>query len=134
MPKVDRTAYETVQTLERRGARLATGVRQVVTRHGLDGHVEVIGRPSCLVYATRDAQQQPSQAFRALFMQELIRNGVLGPSFIVCYSHGDDDIDKTVEAVDRACSVYAAALSDGVERHLVGGPTRLPFRRFHRDI
>ena len=42
-------------------------------------------------------------------MQELIRGGVLAPSFVVSYSHSDDDIDLTVEAVDCAAEVYARA-------------------------
>jgi glutamate-1-semialdehyde 2,1-aminomutase len=82
-----------------------------------------------LIYTTADADGQASQWFRALFMQEMLRGGVIGPSFIVSYSHGDGDIDRTITAFDATCEVYARALEDGVERFLVGGPTKNVYRR-----
>ncbi len=62
-------------------------------------------------------------------MQEMLRGGVIGPSFIVSYSHSDDDIDRTVDAFDGACEIYSRALEDGVERWLIGGPTKNVYRR-----
>ena len=64
-------------------------------------------------------------------MQELIRFGVLAPSFVVSYSHTDDDIDHTLEAVDHAAEVYARALEDGVDSFLVGRPVKPVFRAFN---
>ncbi len=111
------------------GERLQRECRQVIDRHGLRGHVDVEGKPCCLIYTTADAQGRPSQWFRALFMQEMLRGGVIGPSFIVSYSHSDDDIDRTVDAFDGACEIYSRALEDGVERWLIGGPTKNVYRR-----
>jgi glutamate-1-semialdehyde 2,1-aminomutase len=118
-----------IEHLYRSGERLAAGLRQCARRHGLEGVVEVVGRPCCLLYVTRGPDGQPSQEFRALFLQETIRRGVLAPSFVVSYSHTDADIDRTIEAVDGALATYARALADGVERHLVGRPTRVVFQR-----
>jgi glutamate-1-semialdehyde 2,1-aminomutase len=56
---------------------------------------------------------------------------VLGPSFVVSYAHTDADIDRTVEAIDGSLAVYARALAEGVERHLVGPPSRPVFRRYN---
>ena len=47
----------------------------------------------------RDPAGQPSQPYRTLFLQELVRRGVLGPSFVVSYSHSDDDIDRPEDLV-----------------------------------
>ena len=55
------------------------------------------------------------------------------PSLVVNYSHGNDDITRTIEAVDAALAVYARALDDGVERHLVGRPSQIVYRRFNHD-
>jgi glutamate-1-semialdehyde 2,1-aminomutase len=64
-------------------------------------------------------------------MQELIRNGVLAPSFVVSFSHGDDDIDRTVAAIDAALAVYRKALDDGgVEGYLQGPPVKPVFRAY----
>ena len=47
--------------------------------------------------------------FRSLFMQELIRRGAIGPSFVVSFSHSDADIDRTAEQF--------TALSSSIARH-----------------
>lgn len=120
-----------IETLHEQGERLRTGVEEVVADHGLEGYVTVSGRPCNLVFATNDRDREPSQHYRALFMQELIRRGVLAPSFVVSYSHGDEEIDRTVEAVDGALEVYAQALEDGVEEHLEGPPTQHVFRKYN---
>ena len=118
-----------VAHLHRQGARLAEGVRQVSARHGTAAHVGTVGRACNLFFTTRDPGGQPSQPFRTLFLQEMIARGVLAPSFVVSYSHTDDDIDRTIEAVDGACAVYARALADGVDKHLIGRPSRTVFDR-----
>jgi glutamate-1-semialdehyde 2,1-aminomutase len=118
-----------VEHLHRQGTRLATGVTQAAARHHLQRHVEVVGRPCNLLYSTRDGSGASSQAFRTLFLQETIRRGVLAPSLVVSYSHSDEDIDRTIEAIDGALSVYARALDEGVDRHLVGPPSRPVYDR-----
>jgi len=120
-----------IDTLESRGTRLAEGLRQAIGRHELDGYVEIIGRPSCLVYATRDSEKRPSQWFRALFLQETIKRGVIGPSLVVSYSHTNEDIDRTVDAIDDALKVYVRALNDDVKRLLVGAPCKPVQRKFN---
>jgi glutamate-1-semialdehyde 2,1-aminomutase len=120
-----------IATLHRQGERLAAGVRAAAAAHGVTEQVQVAGRACNLIYVTRDADGNRSQPFRTLFLQELLRGGVLAPSFVVSYSHTDADIDRTVEVVDAALAVYARALSDGVERHLVGRPVQPAFRTFN---
>lgn len=115
------------EVLRERGLRLQKGVRDAVAAKGLEAYVDVIGHPANLVYVTRGEDGEPSQEYRALFMQELIRGGVLGPSFVISYSHGEEDVDRTVEVVASALDVYGRALEDGVGPHLVGGPTRRVF-------
>jgi len=119
-----------VEHLHRVGARLADGLRQASLRHGLLAYVEPVGRPCNLFFSTRDPAGKPSQPFRTLFLQELIKRGVLGPSFVVSYSHQDEDIDRTIDAVDGALGVYARAIAAGtVDGLLVGSPSRPVFGR-----
>ncbi len=84
-----------------------------------------------MVYATRDQSKQPSQAFRALFLQETIRRGLIMPSLVVSFSHSDADIDRTIEAIGEALQVYRRALEDGVDRYLIGRPVKPVFRKFN---
>jgi glutamate-1-semialdehyde 2,1-aminomutase len=120
-----------IETLYRQGARLARGVQRAIEANQLAGHVGLHGKPCCLVFSTNDREKQPSQAFRALLMQELIKRGVIGPSLIVSYAHTDDDIDQTIRAFEGSLEVYRQALSNGVERYLVGPPTQSVYRRYN---
>ena len=119
-----------VEHLHRVGARLAEGLRQASARHGLSDHVLPVGRACNLFFGTRGPDGKPSQPFRTLFLQELIKRGVLCPSFVVSYSHQDDDIDRTIDAVDGALAVYARAMAAGsVDGLLVGPPSRPVYGR-----
>ena len=91
-----------------------------------------MGRPCCLLFATRDAEGKPSQGFRSLFLQEIIKRGIIAPSLTVSYAHTDEDVERTAEAVDGALRIYARALADGYERHLVGRPSQIVQRRFNQ--
>jgi len=120
-----------IEHLYRQGNRLATECNEVIRRHNLTNHVRIIGKPCCLLYETLDANKTPSQAFRTLFLQETIRRRVLMPSLVVAYSHTDEDIDRAIAAIDGALGVYARALDEGVERYLVGRPSKVVYRRYN---
>jgi glutamate-1-semialdehyde 2,1-aminomutase len=118
-----------IEHLHRQGERLRRGITAAAEARGVGGHVFAFGRACNLLYATLDADRRPSQDFRTLFLQETIRRGVIMPSLVVSYAHTDEDVDRTLEAVDGALEVYARALSDGPLRHLEGPASRLVFDR-----
>ncbi len=120
-----------VEHLHRQGDRLRKGINQAIQAHGVEGHFEVLGKAPNLVYATRDREKNPSQAYRALFLQETIQRGLLAPSLVVSYSHSDADIDRSIEAIGEALGVYRKALEDGAEKYLVGRPVKPVFRKFN---
>lgn len=119
-----------VARLYEAGDRLRRGVEQAAAAHGVADRFKIHGRSCSMLFATLDAAGKPSQPFRTLFLQELIKGGVIAPSFIVSYAHDDASIDRTVDVVDRALRVYRAALEEGVERYLVG-PSVKPVYRSH---
>ena len=110
---------------------LSEGLCQVIEHHGLGDYVQIVGKPCALIHIARDQDKQPSQAFRSLLLQELIRRGILATSFVISYSHSDADIDQTIDAFDAALAVYTRALADGVERHLVGPPSQSVYSKYN---
>lgn len=118
-----------VETLWRQGNRLAAGIKESVSKYGLGDYFVLLGRPSALVFGTRDTEKKPSQAFRTLFMQEMIKRGILAPSFVISYSHNDANVDRTINAVDEALEVYKMALEEGIEKFLRGRPVKPVLRR-----
>lgn len=122
--------HPVVDTLYARGKRLRQGFERAIEGNGLVGYVDVVSRDCNLMFGTRDAGKVLSQPFRTLFMQEMIKFGVIAPSFVVSYSHSEADIDRTLEAVDEALKVYRKALDEGVDRYLMGLSVKPVFRRY----
>ena len=119
-----------IEFLRRQGARLRTQINKSIAENNLEGHFEVVGLPCNLIFVTKDAHGKRSQAYRTLFLQELIRRGVLAPSFVVSFSHTDEDIDRTAAVVHEALGVYRKALANGVAVYLEGRSVK-PVNRRH---
>lgn len=120
-----------IEHLYRQGERLIRGVNQSVQEHHLEEYFGLLGRPCALLYFTRDLEKKPSQPLRTLFLQEIIRNGIIAPSLMTSYSHTDEDIDRTIYAINEALSIYRKALEDGYEKYLVGQPVKPAVRKYN---
>lgn len=127
-------AYEerdVIGIMEEQGRKLKGSLDRVIDEAGMSEYVVVLGRPSALVFGTKDHDKAPSQAFRTLFIQELLRRGVLGQSFIISAAHTDDDIAVTTEAVAEAVTVYARAIEAHTTDGLLNGrPVAPAIREF----
>jgi glutamate-1-semialdehyde 2,1-aminomutase len=121
---------DVIAALYRNGEQLTQRVREAAVAAEVAEHVLVLGRPCNLVYATLDQDGERSQPFRTLFLQELLKRGVIAPSFVVSAALTPDDIEHTAGAVYEAGLVYRRALDEGVDAHLVGRPVQPALRPF----
>lgn len=119
-----------VETLWQRGSRLAQGLKQAAVETGVENHIPILGQPCCLVFGSRDQEGQPSQPYRTLLMQEIIKRGILATSLVVNYSHSEADIDQTIQAFKEAFAVYRRALDEGIDKYLSGRPVKPAIRSF----
>ncbi|MEV0064615.1 glutamate-1-semialdehyde 2,1-aminomutase [Nocardia sp. NPDC050718] len=123
-------AEDPIARMERAGRDLADGVNAAAAALGLADHLQVLGRPSCLIFRTLDAEGVPSQAFRTLFLQELLLRGVLGQSFVISAAHDADAVRATVAACAEAAVIYRRAIDHGtVDGLLRGRPVAPALRR-----
>lgn len=111
------------------GAAVREAVDDVIADADMGRYVQVRGRDCNLVFATLDGDGQPSQPLRTLFVRQLIRHGVVGPSFVVSTAIDEHDIETTTAAVRAALAVYAAALERGDVTADLGGPSVKPVFR-----
>jgi glutamate-1-semialdehyde 2,1-aminomutase len=122
---------DVVAEMELQGTKLRSGLVQVAKQCGMEEHVIVTGRPSCLVFATKDHNGQPSQAFRTLFIQELLRRGILAQSLVISAAHTDADINQTIDAAAQALEIYSRAIEAGTTDGLLAGrPVAPAIREF----
>jgi glutamate-1-semialdehyde 2,1-aminomutase len=68
---------------------------------------------------------------KTLFDQEMTAQGIIMPYIAPSFSHGDDDIDKTIEAAEWALTICRNALDNNrVKESLINGHFEKPvFRR-----
>ena len=114
------------------GQRLIDGMNRIVEDCKLEGYFGPIGKPCCLLFYTRDNDHQPSQPMRTLFLQEIMKRGIIAPSLVVSYSHSEKDIDETLDAIHGACTIYRKALDEGVEKYLEGKPVASVYRVYNK--
>ena len=111
------------------GRALAEGVNATAAEAGIGEYLSVLGRPSCQIFRTADATGAPSQAMRTLFLQEILRRGVLGQSFVISAAHTNADVEQTVEAAREATVTNRKALETGRPEELFTGRPAAPAHR-----
>lgn len=101
-----------------------------IEKQGLGDFVEVIAASWMPIFVFKNAEKNACQGYRTLFMQEMIKRGVLFQgAFVPCFSHTDDDVYYFAKAFGEALNVYAEALEKGYETLLVGQPAKPVFRK-----
>ncbi len=127
-------AFECERMIEsnwKRGEDIVRGVNALIERHGLNRHLDLSGAPCLTALTCRNSDLQPDDAYRTLFMQEMIANGVLFQGLLYpTWSHQQPEIAQILDAFDRACAAYVRAIKAGsCDGMLVGPPARPVFRK-----
>lgn len=113
------------------GERLTSGMNQISEELGIEKYFYTTGASCSPNYVTNDSNGENSLAFRTLFCQELIKDGILMPYIAVCYEHSDTDIERTLIATKRALTIYRQALESGVDQYLEGRAIKPVFRKYN---
>lgn len=122
---------DVVGMMEAQGEKLRSSLTAAIADAGMSDYIAVFGRASALVFGTKDHEGAPSQPFRTLFLQELLKRGVLGQSLVISAAHTDEDIAVTNAAVAAASAVYARAIADrSTDGYLAGRPVAPAIREF----
>jgi glutamate-1-semialdehyde 2,1-aminomutase len=121
-----------IETLWETGERLAAGVNEKIAGQEL-GHV--LSLKGAAPWKLLDFQDHPAadkETIRSVFIQEMLRHGVLlTSSHNVCYAHDDEDIASTLDAYDAALSVIQGGLSKGSLEKQLSGPVIEPIFKVH---
>lgn len=113
------------------GEELIDGMNAVAKELGIADYFQAVGVPCSPNYVTKDKTGAASMAFRTLYSQEMIRNGVLMPWIAVSLAHGKEEMEMTLDAVRKSLAVYAKALEDGYEKYLNGAVIKPVFRKYN---
>lgn len=114
-----------------RGSSLKDRVNEIIRRHGLQQHLELVGASCLLALICRNALCVPDDTYRTLLMQEMIANGILFQGlFYTTWSHQQPELDEICEAFSASCLVYRKAIDAGnCDPFLIGPPVKPVFRK-----
>jgi glutamate-1-semialdehyde 2,1-aminomutase len=117
----------------RLGKRLVEGFRNLARQEGVADHVRIIGfdcNPQILC-TQADGAFWPE--LQTSFHEEVIARGVLIPWISITYSHGEEELAMTLEALGYGMRKARRALEEGrVEQSFEGPAVKPVFRPFNR--
>lgn len=112
------------------GQSLIDGCRKVLAQYSLSEYIEISDSAWMPLFIFRDITKSPSQGFRTLFLQEMIKKNVLFQgAFVPSYSHGEIEIDFFIDAFIESCKMYKLALEGSYKEFLIGDPIKPVFRK-----
>ena len=122
---------DTISHLWNYGAQLVSGINKISSRYEISSYFNVIG-PSCSpTFQTFDLSGKTSLSLKTLFVQEMLKSGVLMPWIALSHAHHERELVKTLEAVDKSLKVYKKALENDVKNFLQGPDIKPVFRKYN---
>jgi glutamate-1-semialdehyde 2,1-aminomutase len=113
------------------GRALTVGLTAAARDASVSDNFSVIGYPCRPEFVCRDATGAVSLPLRTLFMQELVRRGILMTYIVPSFAHDMAQVEQTVAAARAAFDVMVKALNDGWKKYLEGEPVKPVFRKFN---
>jgi glutamate-1-semialdehyde 2,1-aminomutase len=113
------------------GRSLQNGFREIVAAAGIGSFLELAGYPCSPVIVCKDGGGNVSAPMRTLFLQEMLKSGILIPYIAISFSHRIADLEQTLAALAQTAMVYRSALENGPERYLSGPAVKPVFRKYN---
>lgn len=113
------------------GRKLVKGLREIADDFSLRDYFYLEGADCSpnLVICGKD--KKPSFEYRTVFLQELMREGVMMPYIAIAYEHTDREIEVTLEAARKAMKTYRDSLDGDVSRFVMGNVIKPVFRGYN---
>lgn len=114
------------------GDQFMSGIKDIFDRRGLNDYFDIMGFNWSIGLGIKNREKKPCMNYRTLFMQEMIKRGVLYQGILSpCYSHKPEDINFMLQAFDESCEVFSNALEEGYEKYLIGPAIKPVFRKYN---
>lgn len=116
---------------QKMGQTLISKSRDIIKNKGLEEFVEIVDCNWQPLFIFKNSKHEVCGKMRTLALQEMIVRGVLFQGiFSPSYSHNTEEINLFAEAFDESMDTYSCALTNGVEKYLVGESAKPVFRKF----
>jgi glutamate-1-semialdehyde aminotransferase len=116
--------------IHRKSKKLIELCQHIVKEQNVEEYITVIPAEWLPAFAFKNKNGEISSGYRTLFLQEMIKRGVLFQGiFLSSLSHTDDDIYYFAKAFQESVKIYSKALAEGYEKYLIGSPAKAVFRK-----
>lgn len=113
------------------GRKLICLMNNMAIDFGIEKYFVAGGIECSPYYLTFDKNGNNSLGLRTLFVQEMIKNGVLIPWIALSYSHQEKELEITKNSLEKTFEVYKKAVELGYEKYLKGNVIKPVFRKFN---
>jgi len=113
------------------GKRMKIAFNNIAKEYKIDEYISMDGIDCSPYYITKDSNKDVSLAYRTLFSQEMIKNGVLMPWIALSYAHQELEFEKTVKSFEKSLYIYKKALNEGIGLFLEGDAIKPVFRKYN---
>jgi len=113
------------------GAKLISNINKILDKLKIKNYIEVLDYNWTPIFTFKNKNLEICNGMKTLFMQEMIKRGVLFQgAFVPCFSHSDDDIDYFSASFEDSIKIYLDALDFGYEKFLFGKKLEPVFRKY----
>lgn len=113
------------------GSTLIQEANSISKKHGLSKNVIFNGLGCSPNYLIMDNQGKNSLRLRTLFLQEMMKEKILIPYLALSFSHGNNEMDKTLLALDKSFAVLKKAIDGQVNDYLNSELVKPVFRKYN---
>jgi|UniRef100_A0A6C0IY75 glutamate-1-semialdehyde 2,1-aminomutase len=82
-------------------------------------------------FVTRNENKDACLKYRTLFLQEMCKNGVIMAWIAVSFSHGENEMKITLDAIEKSLIIYKKALDEGIDKYLESYVIKSVFRKYN---
>lgn len=113
------------------GRKLTDGINSIAKELGIGKEFSMSGMSCSPVYTTNDKEGNMSWGLRTLFNQEMLKHNIMMGYVSISFTHGNTELDMTLNAVRNSLKIYKMGLEDGYEKYLKGHVLKPVFRKFN---
>jgi len=121
---------DVIQHFWKQGKKLKESYNRLVQKYDLAECTQCVGLPAHSAIYFR-INGQDSLELKSLFQQEMIKRGILTMGVHnLCFSHSDEDIERTLEAYEDTFKILRQAIDENnIEEYLEGEKIKPVFRK-----
>lgn len=113
------------------GKRLVKGLTEIAKEYSLQDYFYVEGAACSPNLVVCGKDKKASFEYRTVFLQEMLKSGIIMPYIAIAYQHTEKEIDRTLDAARSAMKVLGDALNTDAGQFIEGNIIKPVFRKYN---